>query len=77
MGDGGFPRGFTGGTLDIQMNPLEITGCLGKLVDPVLIDKNPVTDPQLGSHGRLQLFRSADNAHEFKASSLVAPFGGF
>ena len=42
-------RAFAPGPLDIHMNPLVIAGAGRKLIDPLLLDRQPIRDAELTS----------------------------
>ncbi len=54
MRDGGAERALLR-LLGIDVNPLVVAGRLGELVDPLLLDLQPVGVPQLLTDGRAQL----------------------
>ena len=63
MGDSSPIRRFRRRTIWFDMNPLTIEGCIGKLIDSLLGDHEPVTGPQLGARQRFKLVEAIDNMH--------------
>jgi hypothetical protein len=63
MGNRLAKRAF-GRLFDINVNPLMIVGALGELVDPFLIDQDPIAHPDPLTHQTLQLFDHSFPIHE-------------
>ena len=62
MGDGPAVRHFPGGTFSIDMNPLVIAGCFGKLVNTMLIDDDPVGQADLLAFECLGVFNGFNDS---------------
>lgn len=63
MRDGFAVGGFAGRALHIDVNPLMIAGRVGETVDPLLIDKKPISHAQLLSGMSGQFGRGVDLDH--------------
>ena len=62
------PNGPFGRLFDIDMNPLMVVGAFGELVDPFLIDYQPVAHPDPLTHQTLQFFHDRFPIHETSLS---------
>ena len=71
MGDGLAIGHFPRSSLRIDMDPLVITGCLGKLVNSMLIDDDPVGQADLLAFECLGVFNG------FNDSQARTPIGQF
>ena len=57
MGDRRAERAFAPGPLDIDMYPLLIAGAGRKLIDPLLVDRQPIRDAKLMSDKLVDVVR--------------------
>ena len=71
VGDAGTERP-AGGALRVDMDPLMIAGGLGKQVDPLLGQQQPVGAPQIHALGRQQLRGTAESRAHTLCLTLVA-----
>ncbi len=63
MGNRGAGGQHAAGAFDIDMDPLIVAGGLGELVDPLLVDVNPVARPDLRSNRCFDLAEVPEDAH--------------
>ena len=50
--------------LDVDVNPLVVAGAIGEVVDPLLIDGQPVADTEFGSDQGLRIGDGRDDLHD-------------
>ncbi len=60
MGDSAAIRQFFGCTLGIDVNPLVVRGCLGKLIDTILVNNHPFGETDFFVLQRLGVFHGFD-----------------
>ena len=62
MGDRSAERALLLGSLGVDVDPLEVAGCLGELVDPLLGDLDPLAVAEMLADRLFQSGRSIDRA---------------
>jgi hypothetical protein len=67
---------FTGGTFHVDVYPLFVASCLGKLVDALLCHFDPVADSNLSPDGRLNFFEVFEDTHLKSDPSCESPMLG-